>query len=115
MAVCLAQEVVNSAFIDLNPIANESGGAFSSGNSKPSTEALVQTPQQSHRKRKHGASSGSLEWHNTSRLEGGTPKSHTTSPIAVKIAALEALEALLTVVCALLALYSVGSVHFSAS
>lgn len=97
MAVCLAQEVVNSAFIDLNPIANESGGASSSGNSKPSTEALVQTPQHSHRKRKHGASSGSLEWHNTSRLEGGTPKNHTTSPIAVKIAALEALEALLTV------------------
>lgn len=94
MAVCLAQEVVNNAFIDLNPIANDSGG-----NSKLSTEVLLQTPQHSHRKRKHGASSGSLEWHNTSRLDGGTPKNHTASPITVKIAALEALEALFTVVC----------------
>ncbi|CAL8162989.1 unnamed protein product [Prunus armeniaca] len=101
MAVSLAQEVVNNAFIDLNPIASESGGASSSGNSKPSAEAMLQTPQPSHRKRKHGASSGSLEWHNTSSLEGRTPSNHT-SRIAVKIPVLEALEALLAVLCALL-------------
>ncbi|KAH0996517.1 hypothetical protein GBA52_020381 [Prunus armeniaca] len=94
MAVSLAQEVVNNAFIDLNPIASESSGASSSGNSKPSAEAMLQTPQPSHRKRKHGASSGSLEWHNTSSLEGGTPSNHT-SRIVVKIPVLEALEALL--------------------
>ncbi|XP_070673656.1 uncharacterized protein [Malus domestica] len=98
MTLSLAREVANNALIDLNPIVNESGGAPSSGNSKPSTEALLQTtPQSSHRKRKHGASSGSLEWHKTSSLGEGNPKSHTISPIPVKIAALEALEALVTV------------------
>ncbi|PQP95061.1 proline- glutamic acid- and leucine-rich protein 1-like isoform X3 [Prunus yedoensis var. nudiflora] len=40
--------------------------------------------------------SGSLEWHNTSSLVGGTP-SNNTSRIAVKIVVLEALEALLAV------------------
>ncbi|CAN6572558.1 unnamed protein product [Malus baccata var. baccata] len=98
MTVSLAQEVANNALIDLNPIVNESGGAPSSGiSSKPSTEALLQTPQSSHRKRKHGASSRSLEWRKTSSLEEGNPKNRTLSPIPVRIAALEALEALVTV------------------
>lgn len=92
VAVCLAQEVVNSAFVDLNPIVTES-----SASAKPSTEALLQTPQPSNRKRKHGTSIASLELHKTSSLEVGTPKNHTRCSIAVQIAALEALEALLTV------------------
>lgn len=107
VAVCLAQEVVNSAFVDLNPIVTES-----SASSKPSTEALLQTPQPSNRKRKHGTSIASLELHKTSSLEVGTPKKHTRCSIAVQIAALEALEALLTVVRVLqVFIKNVGSVH----
>ncbi|PRQ18884.1 hypothetical protein RchiOBHm_Chr7g0211051 [Rosa chinensis] len=93
VGVCLAQEVVNSAFVDLNPIVTEN----SSASAKPSTEALLQTPQPSNRKRKHGTSITSLEVHNPSSLELGTPKNNTRCSISVQIAALEALEALLTV------------------
>nr|POE80577.1 hypothetical protein CFP56_14985 [Quercus suber] len=81
MAACLALEVINNAFVDLNLITNESVGASASTNLKASSEALLQP---CHRKRKHGTSTAA-------------PKIHAISPIAVKIAALEALEALLTV------------------
>ncbi|KAK7851732.1 hypothetical protein CFP56_041021 [Quercus suber] len=82
MAACLALEVINNAFVDLNLITNESVGASASTNLKASSEALLQP---CHRKRKHGTSTAA-------------PKIHAISPIAVKIAALEALEALLTVI-----------------
>nr|XP_023881665.1 uncharacterized protein LOC111994038 [Quercus suber] len=95
MAVCLAQEVINNAFIDLNLITNESVGASASTNLKASSEALLQP---CHRKRKHGTSTGyPEEQHDHSGLPVAAPKIHAISPISVKIAALEALEALLTV------------------
>lgn len=94
VAVSLAQEVVNSTSVDLNPIVMESRASV-----KPS-EALLQTPQPSNRKRKHGTLT-SLEMHNSSNLEVGTPKNHRRCSMAVQVAALEALEALLTVVCVL--------------
>ncbi|KAK7851730.1 hypothetical protein CFP56_041023 [Quercus suber] len=95
MAVCLAQEVINNAFIDLNLITNESVGASASTNLKASSEALLQP---CHRKRKHGTSAGyPEEQHDHSGLPVAAPKIHAISPISVKIAALEALEALLTV------------------
>ncbi|KAL6181033.1 hypothetical protein ACLB2K_047691 [Fragaria x ananassa] len=90
VAVSLAQEVVNSTSVDLNPIVMESRASV-----KPS-EALPQTPQPSNRKRKHGTLT-SVEMHNSSNLEVGTPKNHTRCSMAVQVAALEALEALLTV------------------
>ena len=99
MAVCLAQEVINNAFVDLNLITNESVGASASTNLKASSEALLQP---CHRKRKHGTSTGyPEEQHDHSGFPVAAPKIHAISPIAVKIAALEALEALLTVVCVL--------------
>ncbi|XP_030966472.1 uncharacterized protein LOC115987139 [Quercus lobata] len=95
MAVCLAQEVINNAFVDLNLITNESVGASASTNLKASSEALLQP---CHRKRKHGTSTGyPEEQHDHSGLPVAAPKVHAISPISVKIAALEALEALLTV------------------
>ncbi|XP_050378893.1 uncharacterized protein LOC126796171 [Argentina anserina] len=92
VAVSLSQEVVNSAILDLNPIITESRAS-----TKPPTEESLQTPQPTNRKRKHGTSMTSQEVHNPSNLEVGTPKTHTRCSIAVQIAALEALEALLTV------------------
>ena len=101
MAVCLAKEVVNNAFVDLNLITNKSVGASASTNLKASSEALLQP---CHRKRKHGTSTGyPEEQHDLSGLPVAAPKIHVISPISVKIAALEALEALLTVVCVLCA------------
>ena len=98
MAVCLAQEVINNAFVDLNLITNESVGASASTNLEASSEALLQP---CHRKRKHGTSTGyPEEQHDCSGLPVAAPI-HAISPISVKIAALEALEALLTVVCVL--------------
>jgi hypothetical protein len=96
MAVCLAQEVINNTFVDLNTTGNENGRTSSSANSKPSSEALLQ-PR--HRKRKHVDTIGYLEEQHDRGLQVGAPKNRTISPISVRIAALEALEALLTVVC----------------
>ncbi|XP_015876389.2 uncharacterized protein LOC107413049 isoform X1 [Ziziphus jujuba] len=94
MAVCLAQEVINNAFVDLNPTDNETGGASSGASSNTSTEAL---PQAGNRKRKHGTTMGSLQWHDRSSSDTGATKNHPVTLISLKIAALEALEALLTV------------------
>ncbi|KAK4593338.1 hypothetical protein RGQ29_017452 [Quercus rubra] len=94
MAVCLAQEVINNAFVDLNLITNESVGASASTNLEASSEALLQP---CHRKRKHGTSIGyPEEQHDHSGLQVAAPIL-AISPISVKIAALEALEAVLTV------------------
>lgn len=95
MAVCLAQEVVNNAFVDLNLIGNESVGTSANANLKASSEALLQS---NHRKRRHGTSTGYLEEQvDQGGLQVKAPKNNSISPISVRIAALEALEALLTV------------------
>ncbi|GMY23428.1 proline-, glutamic acid- and leucine-rich protein 1 isoform X1 [Fagus crenata] len=95
MAVCLAQEVVNNAFVDLNVIGNESVGTSANANLKASSEALLQS---NHRKRRHGTSTGYLEEQvDQGGLQVKAPKNNSISPISVRIAALEALEALLTV------------------
>lgn len=109
MAVCLAQDVIDNAFVDLNAIDNENGGASSRMNSKTSIEAL---PQAGNRKRKHGTTTGSLEWRDRSSIEMGAPKNNPTILISLRIAALEAIEALLTVVCVLehLFLTNVGKI-----
>ncbi|KAF4401269.1 hypothetical protein G4B88_014110 [Cannabis sativa] len=92
MGLCLEQDVLKNAFLDLSPIY-ENGGT-SSINSKPSTETL---PRPSHKKRKHGSTTGSLEEGHDGNLEVESQKNHSTALISLRIAALEALEALLTV------------------
>ncbi|KAM6600587.1 hypothetical protein CsatA_020196 [Cannabis sativa] len=92
MGLCLEQDVLKNAFLDLSPIY-ENGG-MSSINSKPSTETL---PRPSHKKRKHGSTTGSLEEGHDGNLEVESQKNHSTALISLRIAALEALEALLTV------------------
>ncbi|XP_021679004.1 uncharacterized protein LOC110663860 isoform X2 [Hevea brasiliensis] len=91
IAIYLAQEVVNNALLDLNLNGDD---ASSSANPMAPSEALLQPCR---RKRKRGAS-GSLEQkYDAISLDVEASKSHPTTMIAVKIAALEALEALLTV------------------
>lgn len=97
MASCLAQDVVDNAFVDLNPIGSETSGTSSNENPKPSTETI---PQPNRRKRKHSTPTGSLEeGHDGSSLEVGALKNPSRTLISLRIAALNALEALLTVVC----------------
>ncbi|XP_068462072.1 uncharacterized protein [Phaseolus vulgaris] len=99
MALYLAQEVVNNAFTDLSSIEQMDGGILNGSNSNASAGA--QLPP-SHRKRKHSSATGSLQEHD----EGGglgveLPKNRPLTPISLRIAALETLEALLTVAGAL--------------
>ncbi|GFZ11209.1 hypothetical protein Acr_22g0006070 [Actinidia rufa] len=93
IAVYLTQEVINNAFVDLDPIPCEGGGIPSSAYSKASNGPLLQPCQ---KKRKHASTTASLE-EDPDRvdLEVGVAKNPT--PLSVKIAALEAIETLLTV------------------
>ncbi|CAL5363343.1 unnamed protein product [Camellia sinensis] len=94
IAVYLAKEVIDNASVDLDSIAYDGGGtSSSSAYLKASNDVLLQRCQ---KKRKHASTAGSLEEQpDRVDLEVGLPKDPT--PISVKIAALEALEALLTV------------------
>lgn len=94
IAVYLAPELINNASLDLNSIDYEDCGT-----SVDSAEALFQP---SNRKRKQVSLAWSHEeQHKTVGLERGALNRNLTTPNSVKIAALEALEALLTVVCVL--------------
>ncbi|KAF7801450.1 proline-, glutamic acid- and leucine-rich protein 1 [Senna tora] len=95
MALCLAQEVINNAFVDLSTIRNKNCGTLRFSNSNAPTEALLPC----RRKRKHGSTIGSvqLQEHVVSGLEEGASKNHLVAPISLRIAALEAVEALITV------------------
>ncbi|KAJ4720599.1 Proline-, glutamic acid-and leucine-rich protein 1 [Melia azedarach] len=95
VAIHLAQEVVDNACVDLSPAADENGRTAS----RPNSEAASLAPMQcSHRKRKHGATTGSSEDQNEITGSGMEAlKNGLASPKSLKIAALEALETLLTV------------------
>ncbi|XP_071721716.1 uncharacterized protein [Rutidosis leptorrhynchoides] len=86
-AIYIAKEVVDNAKLDLTAIDYENVA------NKASSEAL---PQLSNRKRKHGKNNGSLERRGETGVE--EQKKHSATPLSLKIAALEALGALLTVV-----------------
>ncbi|KAK7389851.1 hypothetical protein VNO78_25146 [Psophocarpus tetragonolobus] len=93
MALYLAQEVINNALADLSSIEHKNGGILNGSNSNTSAR---------HKKRKHSSTTASLQEHN----EGGgvgveVPKNHPLPPISLRIAALETLEALVTVAGAL--------------
>ncbi|KAJ4972716.1 hypothetical protein NE237_005890 [Protea cynaroides] len=95
MALYLAQEVIDNAFVDLDSSSHGHERASSNVYSKATTEALQQ-PR--HRKRKHITAAGFLEHHqNGVGLEVEVPENKPKAPISVKIAALQALEVLLTV------------------
>eukprot|EP00258_Populus_trichocarpa_P050968 XP_024466987.1 proline-, glutamic acid- and leucine-rich protein 1 [Populus trichocarpa] len=88
IAIYLAQEVVNCSLHDLNPILD---GTSFHANAK---SELLLPPL--HRKRKHGATGSLEQLHDRIGLEVETSKNRPTA-ISVKIAALGALETLLTV------------------
>lgn len=89
--------VVDNAFADLNLVVDENGCTTSS----PTLKAASLVPMQScQRKRKHGATTGSSEGQcEITGLSMKEPKNNLASPTSLKIAALEALETLLIVVC----------------
>ncbi|CAH8390660.1 unnamed protein product [Eruca vesicaria subsp. sativa] len=83
MAMQLAEEIVSNASVDLDPTRVEGSDVVSTTILKPCSK-----------KRKHSTNSG-VEAENAA-FEVGVPHSHSSSPISLKIAALEALETLLT-------------------
>lgn len=90
VAKFLTQEVINNVFIDLNP-DHQNGVAFPITLSRANE---VSYPNR--KKRKHASAARSLEDKHEMGF-GEAPKNHLVIPASVKIAALEALEVLLTV------------------
>ncbi|XP_030526574.1 proline-, glutamic acid- and leucine-rich protein 1 [Rhodamnia argentea] len=90
IAKFLTQEVINNVFIDLNP-DHQNDVAFPITLSRANE---VSYPNR--KKRKHASAARSLEDKNETGF-GEAPKNHLVVPASVKIAALEALEVLLTV------------------
>lgn len=88
---------MDNAFANLNLVVDENGCTTSS----PTLKAASLVPMQScQRKRKHGATTGSSEAQcEITGLSMKEPKNNLASPTSLKIAALEALETLLIVVC----------------
>jgi len=90
MAMQLAQEVVINASVDLDQTSLEAFDVASSKNPSLTNGALLQACS---KKRKHSG----VEAEN-SVFELRIPHNHLRSPISLKIASLEALETLLTIV-----------------
>ncbi|KAG5385093.1 hypothetical protein IGI04_036563 [Brassica rapa subsp. trilocularis] len=87
MAMQLANEVVSNASVDLDTKTVEGSDVVSSTNPRAVVKA-------GGKKRKHLTNTG-VEAENAA-FEVGIPHNHSSSPISLKIAALEALETLLT-------------------
>src|SRR4051812_34129300 len=97
MALCLAKEVVDNAIADLSTIEKKNVGMPNGSNTDISPAALQPA---SNRKRKHSSTNGSLQGIEAGGVLGvEVPKKRRVVPISLRIAALEALEALITVVC----------------
>ncbi|CAH2034466.1 unnamed protein product [Thlaspi arvense] len=92
MAMQLAQEVVSNASVDLDLTTLERFDAVSSKNPSFTNGGVLKACS---KKRKHSNRSG-VEAENAV-FEVGVPHNHSSSPISLKIAALEALETLLTI------------------
>ncbi|KAK6929074.1 Pre-rRNA-processing protein RIX1, N-terminal [Dillenia turbinata] len=89
----LAHEVIQNASIDLDCGGQKSSGFSSAAHSEVITETLMHS---SNRKRKQAGTTRTIE-EQQSDMGAELPKNKPTTPIQLKIAALEALEALLTV------------------
>ncbi|KAH7547750.1 hypothetical protein JRO89_XS14G0010300 [Xanthoceras sorbifolium] len=95
MGLCLAQDIVENSFVDLKPVGDGSRCTSSSLNMKSASSVPMQS---NHRKRKLGSTTIAFdEQHEKTGLEVKAPEIHP-SQISVKIAALEVLEVLLSVV-----------------
>ncbi|KAL0698667.1 hypothetical protein Bca4012_054789 [Brassica carinata] len=86
MAMQLANEVVSNASVDLE--------GFEGVSSKTPSLTNGAVLKSCSKKRKHSANSGAEA--DNPAVEVGVPHSHSSSPVSLKIAALEALETLLT-------------------
>ena len=95
MAIYLAPDVIDNASNDLNSLGGEDVET-SPANIGLSTGALLQPRD---RKRKHGTKTGYLEKQDTTGPEVEALNMYQMTPNTVKIAALNTLEVLLTVVC----------------
>ncbi|KAL0795827.1 hypothetical protein Bca101_067204 [Brassica carinata] len=91
MAMQLAEEIVSNASVDLDPKTVEGSDVVSSTNPSLANRAALKPCS---KKRKHSTNSG-VEAENAA-FEVGVPHNHSSSPISLKLAALEALETLLT-------------------
>ncbi|XP_057436225.1 uncharacterized protein LOC130728696 [Lotus japonicus] len=99
IAMYLEQEVVNNAIADLSTIENKNGVTLNCSNSGVS---IGVPPPTNHRKRKHISKAGSLQEHvESAGLGVKDPKNRPLTPISLRIAALEAIGALLSVAGAL--------------
>ncbi|KAA8547993.1 hypothetical protein F0562_004422 [Nyssa sinensis] len=110
IALSIDQEVISNAFVDLEYNAYEKQRASSSANS-----IFEASWQPSHKKRKHVTTIGSLEEPVDEEGLDAVTKTNLTSPIPLKIAALKALEVLLTVGGALSSEYWRSSVDLSST
>lgn len=91
LAIHVSQDIISTVFIDLDFYGNENDSKSSCTNSK------VQPESSEHNKKRKRTKSSLQEQPAHGGLE--VEMSDNLTPISVKIAALEALEALLTVVC----------------
>ena len=97
MALCLSKEVVNNAIADLSTLEKKNGGMLNGSNTDVSTIAPLPA---SNRKRKHSSTNGSVQEYDAGGGLGvEVPNKCPVTPIFLRVAALEALEALITVVC----------------
>lgn len=92
----LAQEVITNAFADLNFVSH--GNVLASSNPYSSSVMSGALQQTGHRKRKHVSRSPG-EQPDEVHDEVDILKNKQITPLSLQIAALEALEALLTVKC----------------
>ncbi|KEH18714.1 hypothetical protein MtrunA17_Chr8g0347521 [Medicago truncatula] len=99
MALCLSKEVVNNAIADLSTVEKKNGGMLNGSNTEVSTIAPLPA---SNRKRKHSSTNGSVQEYDAGGGLGvEVPNKCPVTPISLRVAALEALEALITVAGAL--------------
>ncbi|XP_022150577.1 proline-, glutamic acid- and leucine-rich protein 1 isoform X2 [Momordica charantia] len=96
MAASLARDVMENALIDLNPVDNENF-APSSVNSKDTQREFMQH----HKKRKRPSVPTSLQQQQERHGSGDVDNIIMSTPVPLRIAALEALETLLTLAGAL--------------
>ncbi|KAI5421942.1 uncharacterized protein LOC127076040 [Lathyrus oleraceus] len=95
MALCLSKEVVDNAIADLSTLEKKNVSMPNGSNTDVSPAALQPA---SNRKRKHSSTNGSLQENEAGGVLGvQVPKKCRVAPISLRIAALEALEALITV------------------
>ncbi|GAU42217.1 hypothetical protein TSUD_351270 [Trifolium subterraneum] len=98
MALCLSKEVVNNAIADLSIIEKKNAGMLNGSTTDVSTVAPLLA---NNKKRKHSTTGSLQEYDAGGGLGVEVPKKCAMVPISLRVAALEALETLITVAGAL--------------